>query len=187
LTIRPTEFDRNVPALDSQLSSELVHKSNGGGWPFELSAIPLRNGVIGVVAWTFVGLVVLMSANGAEVEGASTLLQQDGSELSDVRKLPMERIDTDLAARLLAFAGIGRDRCGLGPFPTWALINGYGLRDRDFKVTSDGHGGDGSIGPYYQLMLDAEDEAARMLGDHGVSEGCRLIRNELSRHVKIDD
>jgi hypothetical protein len=144
-------------------------------------------GVIGVVAWTFVGLIVLISANGAEVEGASTLLQQDWSELSDVRKLPMEGIDTGLAAHLLAFAGIGRDRCGLGPFPTWALIKRYGLRDRDFKVTSHEQGGNGAIGPYYQLVLDAEDEAARMLGERGVAEGCLLIRNELSTHVKIGD
>jgi hypothetical protein len=146
-------------------------------------------GVIGVVAWTFVGLIVLMSANGAEVEGASTLLQQDWSELSDVRKLPRERIDSGLAARLLAFAGIGQDRCGLGPFPTWALIKRYSLRERDFKVTvkANEQSGDGAIGPYYQLMLDAEDEAARMLGERGVAEGCLLIRNELSRHVKIGD
>jgi hypothetical protein len=143
--------------------------------------------VLGVAAWTFVGLTVLISANGAEV--ASTLLHRDWSDLSDVRRLPIEGIDSGSAARLLALAEIGRDRCGLGPFPTWALIKRYGLRARDFQITvgSDEQSGDGLIGPYYQLMLDAEDEAARMLGEHGTAEGCRLIRNELSRHVKIGD
>ena len=69
-------------------------------------------GVFRVVAWTFVGLTVLISANGAELEYASRLLRQDWSDLSDVRKLPNEGINSGLAVRLLAFAGIGRDRCG---------------------------------------------------------------------------
>ena len=73
----------------------------------------------------------------------------------------------------LAFAEIGRDRCGLGPFPTWSLFKRYGLRERDFKVTMESVGersGDGAIGPYFQLLLDAEDEAAR------VSLAQKLIR-----------
>ena len=85
---------------------------------------------------------------------------------------------------------IGRDRCGLGPFPTWSLFKRYGLRERDLKVTTEsvgGRSGDGAIGPYFQLLLDAEDEAARVFGERGTVEGCRLIRNEVAKHVKIDD
>ena len=33
---------------------------------------------------------------------------------------------TALHQPMLAFAGIERDRCGLRPFPTWALIKRYG-------------------------------------------------------------
>jgi hypothetical protein len=47
--------------------------------------------------------------------------------------------------------------------------------------------GDGAVGPYFQLLLDAEDEAARVFGERGTVEGCRLIRNEVAKHVKIDD
>ena len=90
----------------------------------------------------------------------------------------------------LAFAEMGWDRCGLGPFPTWSLFKRYGLRERDFKVTMESVGersGDGAVGPYFQLLLDAEDEAARVFGERGTVEGCRLIRNEVAKHVKIDD
>jgi hypothetical protein len=78
----------------------------------------------------------------------------------------------------------------LGPFPTWSLFKRYGLRERDFKVTTESIGersGDGAIGPYFQLLIDAEDEAARVFGERGTVEGCRLIRNEVAKHVKIDD
>lgn len=105
-------------------------------------------------------------------------------------ELGIEHVDPGSAARLIAFAEIGRDRCGLGPFPTWSLFKRYGLRERDFKVTMESVGersGDGAIGPYFQLLLDAEDEAARVFGERGTVEGCRLIRNEVAKHVKIDD
>jgi hypothetical protein len=143
-----------------------------------------------VVAWAFVGLIALLAANGAEIEGASTLLRYDWYDLPLDVELGIEHVDPGSAARLIAFAEIGRDRCGLGPFPTWSLFKRYGLRERDFKVAMESVGersGDSAIGPYFQLLLDAEDEAARVFGERGTVEGCRLIRNEVAKHVKIDD
>lgn len=40
---------------------------------------------------------------------------------------------------MLAFAGIERDRCGLGPFPTWALIKRYGDTPRSFSYAQLNH------------------------------------------------
>jgi hypothetical protein len=46
---------------------------------------------------------------------------------------------TALHQPMLAFAGIERDRCGLGPFPTWALIKRYGDTPRSFSYAQLNH------------------------------------------------
>ena len=46
---------------------------------------------------------------------------------------------TALHQPMIAFAGIERDRCRLGPFPTWALIKRYGDTPRSFSYAQLNH------------------------------------------------
>jgi hypothetical protein len=100
-----------------------------------------------------------------------------------------QHIDPRMAAQLIAFAEIGRDRCGFSPFPTWSLFKLYHLQPLDYRVTvaSIGERSGAPIGPYFQFMLDAEDEATRLFAIRGQEEGCRIVRDEVTKHVKLDD
>jgi hypothetical protein len=93
-------------------------------------------------------------------------------------------------ADLLACAEMGRDRCGFSPFAAWSLVRRYHLRWRDFKVGVEDVGERSSewmIGPYFQLLLDAEDATARMFSLRGTPEACQLVRDALAKYVRIND
>ena len=53
--------------------------------------------------------------------------------------MALHQSTTALHQPMLAFAGIERDRCGLGPFPTWALIKRYGDTPRSFSYAQLNH------------------------------------------------
>ena len=100
------------------------------------------------------------------------------------------QIDALTAADLLAFAEMGRDRCGFSSFPVWSIMGRYHLRWSDFRAGM-GHlgerSGEWTIGPYFQLLMDAEDATARMFSLRGTSEACQLVRDALDKYVRIND
>ena len=128
------------------------------------------------------GLIALSTANAIEVEGPYDWYEV----LLDVDRV--NEIDPRVAAHLLAFAEMGRDRCEFSPFPAWTLVNRCARRLSDFRVTVEAVevGRHGAIGQHFQLMLDAEDEVKRLFAARGQEEGCRIVRNEVGRHVRLD-
>jgi hypothetical protein len=43
------------------------------------------------------------------------------------------------------------------------------------------------IGPYFQLLLDAEDATARMFSLRRTPEACQLVHDALAKYVRIND
>jgi len=138
-----------------------------------------------VAGAVFTVLIAVLRANAAEIDSAS--LRRDWDEA----RIPgPEHIDPNTAAHLIAFAEIGRDRCGFSSFPVWSLDKRYNLQRRDFKMAIGSIGeqsGEDSIGPYFQIMVEAEDDAIKMFGLRGTAEGCLVVREEIAKHVKLDD
>jgi hypothetical protein len=128
-------------------------------------------------------------ANAAEIEGSTSVPRPYCIQLGCDEDTPSQ-MDPLTAADLLAFAEMGRDRCGFSPFPVWSLVRRYHLRWRDFKAGVENvgeRGGEWMIGPYFQLLLDAEEATARMFSLRGTPEACQLVRNALAKYVRIND
>jgi hypothetical protein len=97
--------------------------------------------------------LALFIANAGEIDGSSSVPPPQCIQLGCDEDTPTE-IDPLTAADLLAFAEMGRDRCGLSPFAAWSLFGRYRLRWRDFRVGVEHAGkrsGEGMIGPNFQF------------------------------------
>jgi hypothetical protein len=161
-----------------------------------LNCLPWNRGVslMLAVGRTALSLVISLTlapfiANAAEIDGFTSVPRPQCIQLGCDEDTPTE-IDPLTAADLLAFAEMGRDRCGLSPFAAWSLVGRYHLRWRDFRVGVEHAGersGEGMIGPNFQLLLDAEDATARMFSLRGTPEACQLLRDALAKYVRIND
>jgi hypothetical protein len=144
---------------------------------------------LGRVALSLAIVLAPFIASAAEIEGSPSVQRPQCIQLGCDEDASTE-IDPLMAADLLAFAEMGRDRCGFSPFPAWSLVRRFHLSLRDFKVVVGDVGERSSewmIGPYFQLLMDAEDATERMFSLRGAPEACQLVRDALAKYVRIND